>query len=359
MKTSLYNLHRELGASFTNFMGYEMPLKYKSINEEHINVRHNVGIFDVSHMGNIFIKGNAKKFSYFITGNAEKIDIGNGQYTLFLDKKGNIIDDEVYFHLKDGYMVIPNSGMHKKIMEWIENNDGIKAEDKTDDYSILAIQGPKSTEVMMELTNFDVSSLKFFDCAEIGNKMKFDINARIIVSRSGYTGEKGFELYIYPAEKAIKIFEYALEKGKKYGIMPIGLGARDSLRLEKGFMLAPNEFKNGRNPFEVGLDWVIDWNHDFIGKDELMKFKNNVKEKLIFLECMDKGIPRHGDKVIKEGNEVGIVSSGGYSPCLKKGIALAFMKKDFISIGNEVEIKGRKSIIARIIKGPFDKKGEC
>ena len=358
MKTALYDLHKELGATFTNFMGYEMPLKYTSINEEHLNVRHKVGIFDVSHMGKIFVKSDANKISNLIVGNAKKIKEGGGEYTLILNENGDIIDDEVYFHLKDGFLFIPNSGMHEKIMEWFKNH-GVEAIDKTNEYSILAIQGKNSPDVMNELTYFDCSTLKFFDCSEIGDKMKIDVNARIIVSRSGYTGEKGYELYVHPAEEAIKIFKYALEKGKKYGIMPVGLGARDSLRLEKCFMLAGNEFEGGRNPFEVGLEWTIDWNHDFIGKDVLIKLKDKIEEKLSFLECIEKGIPRHGNNVFKDGKKIGIVSSGGFSPCLKKGIAMAFLKKEYIEIGNEIEIMGRRSIKARIIKPPFVKKGEC
>ncbi len=358
MKTALYDLHKKLGATFTNFMGYEMPLKYTSIQEEHLNVRHNVGIFDVSHMGKIFVKSSEEEINRVIVGDARKIGEGQGNYTLLLDEKGNIIDDEVFFHLKDGFLFIPNAGMHEKIMGWFEKN-GIEATDVTNEYSIIAIQGKYSAEVLNELTSFDVNALKFFETAEIGDKMKIESDARIIVSRSGYTGEKGYELYINPAEEAVKIFEEALEKGKKYNIMPAGLGARDSLRLEKCFMLAGNEFEGGRNPYEVGLEWTIDWEHDFIGKDALMKAKDRIEEKLAYLECVDAGIPRHGNSVIKDGEKIGVVSSGGFSPCLKKGIAMAFVKKEFIEVGNTVEIEGRKKIKAKMIKPPFVRKGEC
>jgi len=358
MKTALYDLHKELGASFTDFMGYEMPLKYTSIQEEHLNVRHNVGIFDVSHMGKIFVRSEAEKISKLIVGDAKKIETGMGNYTLLLDENGNIIDDEVFFHLEDGFLFIPNAGLHEKIMKWFISH-GIEAEDMTNEYSILAIQGRYSAEVMKELTHFDVNSLKFFEVAEIGNKMKIESNARVIVSRSGYTGEKGYELYISPAEEAIKIFKEALEKGKKYNIMPIGLGARDSLRLEKCFMLAGNEFEGGRNPFELGLEWTIDWGHDFIGKDALIKAKDNVREKLSFLKCMEAGIPRHKDVVKKDGRTIGKVSSGGFSPCLKKGIAMAFIEKEYIEIDSVVEIEGRRKINAIMVKPPFVRKGEC
>lgn len=354
MKTALYDLHKELGATFTNFMGYEMPLKYTSIQEEHLNVRQKVGIFDVSHMGSIFIKGKAEEFISKITvENAKKIKEGMGQYTLLLDYDGNIIDDEVFLHLKDEYLFIPNAGLHDKVYEWMQKNDGLKIEDMSDEYSIIAIQGQYSKEVLKDL-GIDVDKMPLFGCYEI-NK-----NGRYIVSRTGYTGERGYEIYIYPAENAIRLFKKALEIGKKYGIMPIGLGARDTLRLEKGFMLACNEFKGGRNPIEAGLEWLIDWEHDFIGKKALIEFKRKEEyEKITFLECIEQGIPRHGDRVYKGDKQVGVVSSGNYSPCLKKGIALAYVNIKYREIENELYIEGRKRIKAKVIKGPFVKKGEC
>jgi len=358
MKTALYSLHKELGATFTEFMGYEMPLKYTSINEEHMNVRHNVGIFDVSHMGKIFLEENAEKINRVITGDAKKIARGMGNYTLLLNKDGNIIDDEVFFHIGKEFLFIPNAGMSKKMMEWFEEN-GIDARDAGNEYSILAVQGRYSADVMNKITDFDVNSLKFFECADIGKKMKIDTDARVIVSRSGYTGEKGYELYISPSKEAIEIFRSIMQAGKEYNIMPCGLGARDSLRLEKGYMLATNEFKGGRNPFEVGMEWAIDWNHDFVGKESLIKLKDKVKEKLAYLKCIDNGIPRHGDEVWKEGEKIGTVSSGGYSPCLRKGIAMAFVRKEEIHVGNVVEIAGRRKIRAEMVNCPFVKKGEC
>jgi len=365
MKTALYDLHKELGATFTNFMGYEMPLKYVSIQEEHLNVRHKVGIFDVSHMGNIFVRGkNVEEFISKITvENATKIKEGMGQYTLLLNEEGNIIDDEVFLHLKNEYLFIPNAGMHDKIEHWMNENksDDIEIENASNEYSILAVQGPLSKEAMKEILNFDLDSLPLFGCCELERKnFKIEFDGKCILSRTGYTGERGYEMYIYPAEEAINVFKEFLEKGKKYGIMPIGLGARDTLRLEKGFMLACNEFKDGRNPIEANLEWLIDWEHDFIGKEALLKFKERDEyEKLTFLECIDAGIPRHGDEVYYENKKIGIVTSGNFSPCLKKGIALAYINIKYREIGKEVVIKGRKEIKAKIIKGPFVKKGEC
>ena len=365
MKTALYEIHKEMGASFTNFMGYEMPVMYKSIQEEHLNVRHRVGIFDVSHMGNVIIKGKdaEKLLSRITVERAEKIKEGMGQYTLLLNHEGNIIDDELFFNLgSDEYLIIPNSGMHDKMVKWMEENveGDVEINDVTDDYSILAVQGPLSEEVMREAIDFDFSSLKFFECHDIGKRFKFPFHGKCIVSRSGYTGEKGYEMYIHPAEGAVDVFKEIMEKGERYGIMPVGLGARDTLRLEKGFMLAGNEFEGGRNPVEANLEWTIDWEHDFIGKDALIKFKERDEyEKITFLVCRERGIPRHGDEVFKEGERIGVVSSGNFSPCLKKGIALAYINIKHRNVGESVVIKGRRGMEAEIIKGPFVKKGEC
>ncbi|HDN96269.1 MAG TPA: glycine cleavage system aminomethyltransferase GcvT [Thermoplasmatales archaeon] len=366
MKTALYELHKELGATFTNFMGYEMPLRYKSVQEEHLNVRHKVGLFDVSHMGNIFVRGkDAENFISKITvENASKIKEGMGQYTVLLNENGDIIDDEVFLHVgKDEYFFIPNSGMHEKIAAWMEKNveDSIEIEDVSDEFSILAVQGPLSKETLQEILNFNLDTLKFFGCQELSKEnFKIDFDGRCIISRTGYTGERGYEMYIHPAEAAVNVFEELLSRGEKYGIMPVGLAARDTLRLEKGFMLACNEFAGGRNPIEAGLEWLIDWEHDFIGKDALMEFKKKEEyEKITFLECIDAGIPRHGDEVFKDDKRVGIVTSGNFSPCLKKGIALAYVNTKYRGIDEELIIKGRKDMKAKVIKGPFVKKGEC
>jgi len=365
MRTALYELHKELGASFTDFMGYEMPLRYTSIQEEHLNVRHKVGIFDVSHMGNVIIRGRdaEKLLSRITVEGAEKIKRGMGQYTLLLNPDGSIIDDELFFNLgNDEYLIIPNSGMHEKVVKWMEENaeGNVEIEDVTHDYSILAVQGPHSEEVMREVIDFDFSTLKFFGCKEVGNKFRMPFDGRCIVSRSGYTGEKGYEMYIHPAEEAIDVFREILTRGEKYGIMPIGLGARDTLRLEKGFMLAGNEFEGGRNPIEANLEWTIDWEHDFIGKEAVMEFKKREEyEKITYLVCRSNGIPRHGDEVMLNGERIGVVSSGNFSPCLKKGIALAYVNTKYRDVGNMVTIRGRRDIEAEIIKGPFVKKGEC
>ncbi|MEA2054900.1 MAG: glycine cleavage system aminomethyltransferase GcvT [Candidatus Thermoplasmatota archaeon] len=360
MKSPLRELHEKLGATFTNFSGYEMPLKYTSIQEEHLNVRRKVGIFDVSHMGNIFIRGKKAErlISRTTTSDVGKIGMGKGDYTVILRDDGTIIDDEVFLHLENEYLFIPNAGSNKDVEKWFRDHaEGmdVEIEDVSQDFVILAVQGPMSEDCLKEIIDFDLSTLGFFACKEL----KKEGNARCIVSRTGYTGEKGYEFYITPAEEGRKMFLDVMEAGKKYGIKPIGLGARDTLRLEKCFALAGNEFEGGRTPLEAGLGWLIHWNHDFVGKEMLLKQKEGEYEKLVFLECIDRGIPRHGYGVEKDGKEVGKVTSGTFSPCLKKGIAMAYIKPGY----NDVEIfdiifNGRK-MKARRIKPPFVKKGEC
>ena len=366
MKSPLHSLHEELGATFTTFMEYEMPLKYTSIQDEHLNVRRNVGIFDVSHMGNLFVRGkDAEEFISKVTvGDVSQAGIGMGQYTVILKEDGTIIDDEVFLHLENEYLFIPNAGRSKIIEGWFKKNShgmDVEIEDVSQKFAIIAVQGPSSKECLQEVINIDLESLALFACKELQKEeMGLDMDARCIISRTGYTGERGYEFYISPGEEGIKLFKKVLEVGKKYGIKPVGLGARDTLRLEKCFALAGNEFEGGRTPLEAGLQWLIHWDHDFIGKEALLKQKEKDYEKLSFLECIDAGIPRHGYKVEKDGKEVGKVTSGTFSPCLKKGIAMAYVKPGYRDIGNILEIvTNGKKIKAQIIKPPFVKKGTC
>ncbi len=359
MKSPLHELHEELGATFTTFSGYEMPLKYTSIQDEHLNVRKKVGIFDVSHMGNLIVKGNdAEKFINRVTASdAGKFGIGMGTYTVILRDDGTIIDDEVFFHLKDEYLFIPNAGRNKDVKKWFADHTDsmdIRIEDASQEFVIIAVQGPSSEDCLREIIDFDFSTLGFFACKEleVGNN-------RCIVSRTGYTGEKGYEFYITSHEEGGKMFRDIMEAGKKYGIKPIGLGARDTLRLEKCFALAGNEFSGGRTPLEAGLEWLINWEHDFVGKDSLLKQKEGRYEKLSFLECIDRGIPRHGQVVEKDGMEAGIVTSGTFSPCLKKGVAMAYIKPGYEGADMFDIVSSDRKIEAKRVKPPFVKKGEC
>ena len=357
-RSALHEIHRDLGAKFTEFAGYEMPIQFTSIKDEHINVRKNVGIFDVSHMSNVWITGkdSEKLISLITVEDAKKYPVGRSQYTEILKDDGTVIDDTIFMHVEEGkYMIIPNAGMNEIVTDWInqkaeENNLCAKAEDVTEEYSILAIQGPKAQETLQELTKTDLSKIKFFGCQYITIS---DINC--IISYTGYTGEKGFELQITPAENAKKIFKEILKAGEKYHIKPIGLGARDTLRLEKCFILAGNEFEGGKTPLEATLSWTINWDHDFIGKKALLKQKEKGDYKrLTKLICHEKGIPRHGFEVQKNGKKVGKVTSGTLSPCLNKGIAMAYVDPEYRKVGDKLDIVIRgKNIKCEIVKPPF------
>jgi len=360
LKSPLNDIHKELGAKFTEFAGFEMPIQFTSIKDEHLTVRRSVGLFDVSHMSNIWITGKDAETLITLTTVEDASRIGDclSQYTAILREDGTVIDDTIFMHLGDKYMIIPNAGMATNVTTWLndkanEYNLDTKAEDVSKDYVILAIQGPKSRDTLQKLTDIDLNNVKFFGCQYI------DIaGVHCIISHTGYTGELGFELQITPPKQAKELFLKILEVGKEFSIKPIGLGARDTLRLEKCFILAGNEFKGGRTPLEALMSWTINWDHDFIGKDELLKQKEKGDyERLTCLECIEKGIPRHGCEIRKDRKKIGIISSGTLSPCLDKGIAMGYLHPEFRELGNIHDIVVRnKEIKAKVVKPPFVKK---
>lgn len=357
LKSPLYNIQKKLDAKFTEFGGYEMPLQYTSIKDEHLTVRKKVGLFDVSHMCNTWISGEdaEKLISLTTVEDASRIKNKKSQYTEILREDGTIIDDTIFMHLGDKYMMIPNAGMGQIVADWLnkkaeENDLCAKANNVSKDYVILAIQGPKAKDTLQKLTDVDLNTIGFFACQYIDVA---DINC--IISHTGYTGELGFELNISPNHQAEEVFNKIQKAGEEYGIKPIGLGARDTLRLEKGFMLAGNEFEGGRTPLEATLSWTINWDHEFIGKSALLKQKEKGDyQRLTCLICIDKGIPRHGCEIQKNGKEVGTVTSGTLSPCLKTGIAMGYVHPDFREKDNILEIIVRgKPIKAKVVKPPF------
>ena len=357
LKSPLYDLQKNLGAKFTEFAGFEMPIQYSSIKDEHFAVRKNVGLFDVSHMSNIWITGEGAQdlISLTTVEDASRIADKKGQYTAILRKDGTIIDDTIFMHLDDRYMMIPNAGMSEIVTDWLnkvaeEHNICATVENVSRDYVILAIQGPKARGTLQKLTDVDLKTIGFFGCQYI------DIDSvNCIISYTGYTGEPGFELQITPTKKAENIFKKILEAGKEFNIKPIGLGARDTLRLEKCFMLAGNEFEGGRTPLEATMGWVINWDHDFIGKEALLKQKEKGDfERITCLLCQDKGIPRHGCEIHKEGKKVGKVTSGTLSPCLNTGIAMGYVKHDLREKDTILDIVIRdKPVKSKVVKPPF------
>jgi aminomethyltransferase len=357
----LHELHEEMDATFTDFAGFTMPVQFSSIKDEHLTVRKNVGIFDVSHMSNVWIKGKdaAELLTKTTIEDASRFGVGKSQYTALTKDDGTIIDDTIFMHVdEERYMIIPNAGMAEPVTEWLKKQAShfdldVTVENVSREYAIIAVQGPQSRKVLQTVTDVDLSKVGFFACtkAKVAGK-------DCILSHTGYTGELGFELQVHPVENAETIFREILKAGKDENIKPVGLGARDTLRLEKCFLLAGNEFEGGRTPLEANLSWAMHWDHEFIGKDVLVKQKENGGfQRLTCLQCNGRGIPRHGMKVEKDGEEIGVVSSGSMSPCLQTGIAMAYIDPGVVSLGDMVDIKIRgKPAVAEVVKPPFVKK---
>jgi aminomethyltransferase len=353
-KTGFYNKHVEHNAKLVEFVGYYLPIQYTSILEEHKKVRSTVGIFDVSHMGEIEIAGsNALDFINYITINdAAKIEINQAQYTAMCYRDAGIVDDLIVYHLKDRYLLVVNAANTQKDFDWIMENktNGVSIKNVSDDISQLAIQGKKAEPTLQKLTDIDLSSIKFYtfiECKLAGTPM--------IVSSTGYTGEPGFELY-FDRKYSESVWDQIIEAGKEYDIAPIGLGARDSLRLEKKYCLYGNDIDSSTNPLEAGLGWITKLDKkDFIGKDELLKIKQEgIKRKLLGFEVEGRMIPRHGYEIKKNNETNGFVTSGAFSPILQKTIGLGYVNISYSNIGEEIEIENKgRSVPAKIVKTPF------
>ena len=341
-RTPLYPLHKELGAKFVPFAGWEMPVQYTSILDEAKAVRQSAGIFDVSHMGRLFVRGkNAEGFlNYLTTNNVEKLKEGQVQYSLIPNDRGGVVDDiTVYKISPEEFMLCVNAANKEKVLNHLKrfaNDYGVEIEDASDRLIQIALQGPRAVEILEKYLPAS-RELKYYTFLKEGD---------LIVSRTGYTGEDGFEIYI-PPEGGIKLFKDLIKDGAK----PAGLGARDILRIEAGYPLYGHELSEELNPFEANLKRFIDTEKDFFGKEALLK--REVKRKLRGLLLSKRQIARQGDKVYIGDNPVGEVSSGTFSPNLKKSIALAFLDKE-IKIGAtvEVEIRGKR-ITAEVVKPRF------
>lgn len=341
------------------FAGFEMPVYYSSIINEHLAVRNSLGMFDVSHMGEIFIKGkNALDFVQKITTNdASKLEFGKVQYSAMCYEHGGIVDDLLVYRLEDGFMLVVNASNINKDINWMTSNqiDDVEINDLSDDYSLLAVQGRNSSKVLSELVDFNVGELKYYT-------FKFGkiIGVETLISRTGYTGELGFEIYFTGDERtAGKIWTAILEAGKSYDIKPVGLGARDTLRLEMGFCLYGNDIDQSTNPLEASLGWITKLDKiSFIGKDELVRMKSEgLKRSLLGFELIEKGIPRHGAEIYFNSEKIGYVTSGIQSPYLKKPIGLGYFAANKVNGQSvfEIEIRGRK-LKARLTDVPFVKR---
>ena len=353
-KTALHDVHVQLGARMVEFAGFHMPIQYRSIREEHRRVRETVGVFDVSHMGEIEIKGpRALDMVQKVTINdASKLAVGQVQYSAMCYENGGIVDDLLVYRFADHYLLVVNAANKDKDYQWILDNkiDDCEVLDVSDAYTQLAVQGKKAEPTLQKLTEIDLSAIKYYWFTE-GTLA----DTPMIISRTGYTGEPGFELY-FANEHAVAVWNKIMEAGKEFDIEPIGLGARDTLRLEKKMCLYGNDIDETTNPLEAGLSWITKLDKgDFIGREALLKIKEEgLKRKLVAIVLEDQGFPRHGYKIYKEGKEIGHVTSGTVSPILNKGIAMGYVAIEFAKIGThlEIEIRGKK-VPAVIIKPPF------
>ena len=357
--TALTAIHESLGAKMVPFAGYNMPVQYEGVNAEHETVRTGVGVFDVSHMGEFFLKGeNALALIQKVTSNdASKLVDGKAQYSCLPNNEGGIVDDLIVYKIADNhYMLVVNASNIEKDWNWIasHNDLGVEMQDLSDSYSLLAIQGPKAAEAMQSLTNIDLANMGYytFQIGEFAGKQD------VIVSATGYTGSGGFEIY-FKNEDAVTIWAKVFEAGAPFGIKPIGLAARDTLRLEMGFCLYGNDINDTTSPLEAGLGWITKFDKEFTNSENLKKQKEaGVSKKLVGFEMVDRGIPRHDYEIADaNGNVVGIVTSGTQSPSLGIAIGMGYVPTELATPDSEIYIRIRnKDIKAKVVKMPFLKK---
>lgn len=356
-KTPLTHIHAKLGAKMVDFAGYEMPVIYSSINEEHLHVRNHVGVFDVSHMGEFFVEGEgALQLVNHVTSNdAAALTDGQAQYSCLPNNHGGIVDDLLVYRVNQNkFMLVVNASNMKKDWDWINqhNHYGAKLTDVSDDTCLLAVQGPKATEALQSLTDYDLSSLKYYTFCVT----QFAGIDGVVVSATGYTGAGGFEIYA-PAQHAEHIWNEVFKAGEKVDIKPIGLGARDTLRLEMGFCLYGNDINDETNPLEAGLGWITKLKKGhFVGSNIIQQVKDSgVSRKLVGFEMIDRGIPRKDYTITNaEGNAIGVVTSGTQSPSLNKAIGLGYVALDYAKPDTEIYIEIRGKLIkAKVCKLPF------
>lgn len=359
--TPFTSQHIALGAKMAEFAGYNMPISYTGINDEHHCVRNNVGVFDVSHMGEFILKGeHALSLIQRISSNdASKLQNGQAQYSCMTNENGGIVDDLLVYCVEQNkvYMLVVNASNIQKDWDWImQFNDGsVEMHNISDKTCLLAVQGPNATKILQPLTEMDILNLKYYTFV----KGVFAGVENVLVSATGYTGAGGVEIYFEDkGDDAKKIWDAIFSAGASVGIQPIGLGARDTLRLEKGYCLYGNDIDDYSTPLEAGLGWITKFTKEFTASAYLKKQKESgVEKKLVGFEMIDRGIPRHDYKIRDaEGNLIGTVTSGTQSPTLTKGIGMGYVLSDFSSVGSEVYIDIRdKQMKAVVVQLPFVK----
>ncbi|MBU4537652.1 MAG: glycine cleavage system aminomethyltransferase GcvT [Weeksellaceae bacterium] len=356
-RTALFDKHVSLGAKMVPFAGFEMPVQYSGVTEEHFAVREKVGIFDVSHMGQFFVEGPAAKdlLQYVTTNNVDTLEDGKAQYTCLPNGNGGIVDDLIIYKMANGkYFVVVNASNIEKDWNHISKYNekfGAKLKNASDEMSLIAIQGPKATETLQKLTEINLSELPYYHFT-VGSVAGV---SDVIISNTGYTGSGGFEIY-FKNENAVKIWEALTEAGAEFGLLPCGLASRDTLRLEKGFCLYGNDIDDTTSPMEAGLGWITKFDKDFVDKEIFAKQKEEgVTRKLVGFEMQERAIPRHDYLVVDaEGNEIGKVTSGTMSPMKSVGIGLAYVAKPHFKVGSDIFIQIRnKNVPAKVVKLPF------
>lgn len=357
-KTELYNKHVELGAKMVPFAGFEMPVQYSGVTEEHFAVRERVGLFDVSHMGQFIIEGKgAKELLQYVTSNdVNLLEKGKAQYSCLPNGKGGIVDDLIIYQMEDNvYFVVVNASNIEKDWEHISKFNekfGAKMTNLSDELSLLAIQGPKALQTLQKLTSVNLSDIPYYHFTT-GSVSGVE---NVIISNTGYTGAGGFEIY-FPNQYAELLWNAVVEAGKEFDLLPCGLAARDTLRLEKGFALYGNDIDDTTSPLEAGLGWITKLNKgEFVDSEFLTKQKEEgITRKLVGFELLEKGVPRHDYPVVDtDGNVIGKVTSGTQSPCKKVGLGLAYVEKSHFKVDTEIYIQVRnKNLKAKVVKTPF------
>lgn len=358
-QTPFTHKHIALGAKMAEFAGYNMPISYSGINDEHAAVRNNCGVFDVSHMGEFVLKGEGALdlIQRVTTNDASKLTNGKAQYSCLPNNNGGIVDDLLVYCVEENkvYMLVVNASNIEKDWNWIQqhNTGNVEMHNISDKTCLLAVQGPNATKILQPLTEMDILNLKYYTFA----KGVFAGVENVLVSATGYTGAGGVEIYFEDKDGAAdKIWDAIFEAGKASGIKPVGLGARDTLRLEKAFCLYGNDIDDTTNPLEAGLGWITKFTKEFTAKDIIEKVKTEgVQRKLVGFEMIDRGIPRH-DYKIKDaaGNEIGKVTSGTQSPSLQKAIGLGYVAVEHSAFDSEIYVEVRDKLLkAKVVKVPF------
>ncbi|WP_026709858.1 glycine cleavage system aminomethyltransferase GcvT [Flavobacterium filum] len=357
--TALTHIHESLGAKMVPFAGFNMPVQYEGVTAEHETVRNGVGVFDVSHMGEFLLTGpNALALIQKVTSNdASTLTIGRAQYSCLPNAEGGIVDDLIVYRMKEEqYLLVVNASNIEKDWNWISSHNdlGVDMKNLSDDYSLLAIQGPKAVEAMQALTSVNLSEIKYYHF-EVADFAGIE---HVIISATGYTGSGGFEIYCKNSEVE-QIWNKVFEAGAPFGIKPIGLAARDTLRLEMGFCLYGNDINDSTSPLEAGLGWITKFTKDFVNSENLKKQKEEgVSRKLVGFELLERGIPRHDYEIVDaNGNNIGIVTSGTMAPTVGKGIGMGYVKTEHSAIDSEIYIQIRNNkVLAKVVKMPFYKK---